>query len=672
MDELGTLSPASRERSLDELPRKELQQLAKEAGVKGNIKSKDIVQSLLRCLEGEAAVPGTVKKARPATSALALARADTNDSGDSSDSTGNRSLHATLDEALAHTSDSQQLTAPSGLLAKSEDATQPVVTAESLLEHIAPAEAAQHAAQTADDSGASAAARLGSGNDTHSPVSGLPSVHCQAVHTEVADATANIAIAAETAQPLQQECEIDDDAAAAAAADSDGVSNPLFEEPDPLRPVPVAAADSALPHEIAMGESDGSALQLEISSAGGMQEYKNKQDAEWLGPAEASAEQPPENMDQDLARPTEVSDVSLTAAATAGAQPKDDHPDPMDQDAHVLLANEGTSGTMQVFNLDPESQPIGPQPVHSIRAPQAEEEQRRREATPEELANLGKAVDMVQARSCQLSPSLLTVGQNPDGLDSPAQDAFERGRKSGIWQGSTEVELRQLERQWDDYKSVATRGWDLPNLQDVQAKSDALEASGFATVHSPLISKATQDAMAKQGAKGGKRKARSEEGKEELAAAGKAAGQSRKVVKRAQGHTPSRKGGPPVSTLKGQSPAAKGPGPSSSTPLRHLNGARGVQGGLSRLAHSTHAADVENAAKASNGTPAAQGKVDGSEGGGGASPFSVGATQKESMAGVKATKVTGIPKPRPAIDRAKKAEATFAARRAAALAKVKK
>ena len=41
-------------------------------------------------------------------------------------------------------------------------------------------------------------------------------------------------------------------------------------------------------------------------------------------------------------------------------------------------------------------------------------------------------------------------------------------------------------------------------------------------------------------------------------------------------------------------------------------------------------------------------------------------------AGVKATKVTGTPKPRPAIDRAKKAEATFAARRAAALAKVKK
>ncbi len=108
-----------------------------------------------------------------------------------------------------------------------------------------------------------------------------------------------------------------------------------------------------------------------------------------------------------------------------------------------------------------------------------------------------------------------------------------------------------------------------------------------------------------QDAKGGKRKAQSEEG-EEGPAAGKAAGQSRKVVKRTQGHTPSRKGGPPVSTLRGQSPAAKGPVPSSSTPLRHVNGPRGVQGGLSRLAHSTHAADVENAAKASNGTPAAQ------------------------------------------------------------------
>ncbi len=227
------------------------------------------MQSLLRCLEGEAAVPGTVKKARPATSAIALARTDTNDSvgGDSSDSSGNRSLHAIMDEALAHTSDSQQLTAPDDLSAKSQDANQPDNITESSLEQVAPAEAAQHAAETADGSGASAAGSLGGGDGTHSSMSGLPSVQHQAVQSEVAEATANIALAAETAQPLQQACGLDDTApaaaaAAAAAVDSDCVSNPLYEEPDPLRPVPIAAADSALPHETAKGESTGSALQL--------------------------------------------------------------------------------------------------------------------------------------------------------------------------------------------------------------------------------------------------------------------------------------------------------------------------------------------------------------------------------------------------------------------------
>ena len=96
-----------------------------------------------------------------------------------------------------------------------------------------------------------------------------------------------------------------------------------------------------------------------------------------------------------------------------------------------------------------------------------------------------------------------------------------------------------------------------------------------------------------QGIKSGKRKARSEEG-EEASVSSKAAGQPRKAVKRAQGHTPSRKG--PAPGLKGQSPAHKGHGPS---PLRHLNGGRGAQG-PSRLAHSTHVSDIENAAKLAN------------------------------------------------------------------------
>lgn len=100
-------------------------------------------------------------------------------------------------------------------------------------------------------------------------------------------------------------------------------------------------------------------------------------------------------------------------------------------------------------------------------------------------------------------------------------------------------------------------------------------------------------ALLAQGIKSGKRKARSEEG-EEGATNSKATGQPRKAVKRAQGHTPSRKG--PALGAKGLSPAQKGPGPS---PLRHLNGGRGAQG-PSRLAHSTHISDIENAAKAAN------------------------------------------------------------------------
>ena len=99
--------------------------------------------------------------------------------------------------------------------------------------------------------------------------------------------------------------------------------------------------------------------------------------------------------------------------------------------------------------------------------------------------------------------------------------------------------------------------------------------------------------MVKQGSKGGKRKARSEEG-DEAAGSSKASAQSRKAVKRAQGHTPSRRG--PAPGLRGQSPAQKGPGPS---PLRHPNVGRGGQG-PSRLAHSTHISDIENAAKAAN------------------------------------------------------------------------
>ena len=114
---------------------------------------------------------------------------------------------------------------------------------------------------------------------------------------------------------------------------------------------------------------------------------------------------------------------NLTAAA---AQPGADDATPMDQDFEMLPAEQGIAAQqLQMSGLG--SQPLSAKSVQDIRACEAEDEQIDREATPEELTNLGRAVDMVQARSCQLSPSLLTLGQNPDDMDSPARDAFERG-----------------------------------------------------------------------------------------------------------------------------------------------------------------------------------------------------------------------------------------------------
>lgn len=64
--------------------------------------------------------------------------------------------------------------------------------------------------------------------------------------------------------------------------------------------------------------------------------------------------------------------------------------------------------------------------------------------------------------------------------------AYEKGRKSGLWQGAAEVGLKELEQQWDDVKAKpAIRGWSLPSMSDVKAKSTALKASGFTTVGSP-------------------------------------------------------------------------------------------------------------------------------------------------------------------------------------------
>lgn len=70
---------------------------------------------------------------------------------------------------------------------------------------------------------------------------------------------------------------------------------------------------------------------------------------------------------------------------------------------------------------------ISNQSARTVDAASDGDQRGAREPTPEDVANLGKAVAVVQARSCQLSPSLLTL-QNSADMGSPAHDAFERGK----------------------------------------------------------------------------------------------------------------------------------------------------------------------------------------------------------------------------------------------------
>lgn len=143
--------------------------------------------------------------------------------------------------------------------------------------------------------------------------------------------------------------------------------------------------------------------------------------------AGTSAAQGPESMDDDTVPDAPAMlKTDITEGAVPADQPVEHILQPMSQCADTPPVNKAVAET----GHESSSGPKGAQSVREVTVAEAEEEQRRREPTPEELANLGKAVDMVQARSCQLSPSLLTVGQTPPDMDSPARDAFERGATS--------------------------------------------------------------------------------------------------------------------------------------------------------------------------------------------------------------------------------------------------
>ncbi|CAL8469445.1 g8986 [Coccomyxa elongata] len=78
-----------------------------------------------------------------------------------------------------------------------------------------------------------------------------------------------------------------------------------------------------------------------------------------------------------------------------------------------------------------------------------------------------------------------TLLQRRTSMRSGSLEAYERGRKSGIWHGAANANMGALEQDWDSYKATSVRGWTMPSLQDVQAKSEALALSGFTVVSSP-------------------------------------------------------------------------------------------------------------------------------------------------------------------------------------------
>lgn len=221
--------------------------------MQGNIKSKDIVQSLLRCLEGEAAIPGTVRKARPVTSAQALACADTTDSiADSScRSDHSKGFNAVLDEA-AEQPNALQRTTHGGAPASDSHVEKLGMEADNL-------DDLHQADSVTDDQ--EAAAITDFQPESHA-VACIDTVKPEMAHT-------SLSIAAE---PKAPESAPHADSQADVA---DCIGNPLYEEPDILRPVPQTTSGSATQLAFQTGDGEAAALQPEIHR-GSLTEEGNK------------------------------------------------------------------------------------------------------------------------------------------------------------------------------------------------------------------------------------------------------------------------------------------------------------------------------------------------------------------------------------------------------------
>ena len=183
----------------------------------------------MRCLEGGEAVPGTTVKARPTVSTQALARADT------AGSAGSDASHALMSDsntafsaALAEAAADQEASLPQSNEPGDSDSC--AVNGSHINQQvpglISHTEFVPNPAELADDS-----AQVPQG--TTGPGAASPAAEVDQMKIENAHATTEAASSEKV--PVLAEC-----------SDPDCIGNPLYEEPDPVRPVPAAGAELAL------------------------------------------------------------------------------------------------------------------------------------------------------------------------------------------------------------------------------------------------------------------------------------------------------------------------------------------------------------------------------------------------------------------------------------------
>lgn len=374
------------------------------AYLQGNSKSKDIVQALLAILDGSAEATA--------------ARADSTDYASSSmppASVHKQPANETLDSASTFpAAENVQDT----LLAESEDAIE---------------------AQLAD--------ALNADSTERSP--------------EESPADVDTAVEVEPAAAASDDSPVQEQPAKEATASKD--RDHLKPEPEAhtLQTEAEAPAASVTAVDAATSGRDLTVLEPEIQNAATLSRPQNSspvsQEADQLQPTAAAAQSPDcisnplfeEPSAAQLVEPESIpaapqtasvatSETSVQQPVTAGHSTDvtaavHTQPDPVPASSTALppITTGSVDTSISTATIGTAVSATGtvaiPQAVIQSAAAASQEGQRgTREPTPEDVANLGKAVSVVQARSCQLSPSLLTL-QNSADMGSPANDAFERG-----------------------------------------------------------------------------------------------------------------------------------------------------------------------------------------------------------------------------------------------------